>query len=172
VGHLDETSFAATLAACAGCGGKAFEITSYIDRQISVMLGDPNDDGRWGHDGEKLIDGTTRIVCLGCKRVAYEHDDCPRCHAAGGLALAAGPSRLAVPKRCPSCDGMELTVIGLTPATVRTAAGSRPTQPSAAALLGEDGFHVMALACDDCDWVAVSDPCPLCGAPPPLRPRP
>ena len=172
MGHLDETSFAKTLAACAGCGGKAFEITSYIDRQVSVMLADPNDDGRWGHDGEKLIDGTTRIVCLGCKAVAYASDDCPRCHAASGLAKAAGATRMDVPKRCPSCSGTELTVIGLTPAVVRTAAGSRPTQPQAKALLGEDGFHVMALACDDCDWVSVSDACPLCGAPPPLRPRP
>lgn len=172
MGHLDEKSFIATLAGCAGCGGKAFEITSYIDRQVSVMLGDPNDDGRWGHDGEKLIDGTTRIVCLGCKQVAYERDDCPRCHAAGGLARAAGESRMAVPKRCPSCNATEMTVIGMTPAVVRTAAGSRPTQPEPGAMFGEDGFHVMALACDDCDWVAVSDPCPLCGAPPPLRPRP
>jgi hypothetical protein len=172
MGHLDETSFATTLAACAGCGGKAFEITSYIDRQVSVMLGDPNDDGRWGHDGEKLIDGTTRIVCLGCSAVAYASDACPRCHAAGALPAAAGPTRMEVPKRCPSCSGMELTVIGLTPAVVRTAPGSRPTQPDARALLGEAGFHVMALACDDCDWAVVSDACPLCGAPPPLRPRP
>jgi RNA polymerase subunit RPABC4/transcription elongation factor Spt4 len=172
MGHLDEKHFAATIAGCAGSSGQAFEITTYIDRQVSVMLGDPNDDGRWGHDGEKLIDGTTRIVCLGCKRVAYESSDCPRCHAADGLARAAGPTRMDVPQRCPSCNSLELTVIGLAPALVRTAPGSRPTQPAALALLGEDGFHVMALACDDCDWVAVSEPCPLCGAPPPLRPRP
>jgi RNA polymerase subunit RPABC4/transcription elongation factor Spt4 len=79
---------------------------------------------------------------------------------------------MAVPKRCPSCNATEMTVIGMTPAVVRTGAGSGPTQPEPKALFGEDGFHVMALACDDCDWVAVSDPCPLCGAPAPLRPRP
>jgi len=170
--HLDEKSFVAALAGCAGCGGKAFEITTYIDRQVPVMLGDANDEGRWTHDGEKLIDGVSRIACTGCGAVAYASDDCPRCHAAGGLARAAAPTRLAVPRRCPSCNGTELTVIAFAPATVRTAAGSRPTQPAAQALFGDDGFHVMALACDDCDWATVSDPCPLCGAPAPLRPRP
>ncbi len=172
MGQLDEAGFAAAIAGCAGCGGTGFEITTYIDRQVSVMLGDPNDDGRWTYDGEKLIDGVSRITCLGCRRVGFSSDACPRCHAPGGLALAAAPSRLAVPPRCPACRGTELTVIGMAPAMVRTTAGTRPPPPTPSALLGDDGFHVMAMACDDCEWATVTDPCPLCGAPAPLRERP
>lgn len=172
MGHLDETAFTAAIAGCAACGAKSFEIASYLDRQVSVMLGEANDDGRWTHDGEKFIDGVYRVTCLGCSRDAYASPDCPRCHRAGGLAdIVDAPSRLAVPRRCPSCQGTEVTVIGFAPARVRTGVG-RPSAPAPTALLGDTGFHVAAIACDECDWVQSADGCPQCGGPGPLRERP
>lgn len=172
MGHLDETAFTAAIAGCAACGAKSFEIASYLDRQVSVMLGEANDDGRWTHDGEKFIDGVYRVTCLGCGRDAYASPDCPRCHRAGGLAdIVDVPSRLAVPRRCPSCQGTEVTVMGFAPARVRTGAG-RPSTPAPTALLGDAGFHVAAIACDQCDWVQSADGCPQCGGPGPLRERP
>ena len=172
MGALDESSFATLIAGCTKCDAKAFEVSSYIDREISVMLGERNDDGRWVHDGEKFIDGVVRALCLGCRAVAFETKDCPRCHREGGLADAvAAMSRLAVPKRCPQCKGTELTVAGFAPATVRTGEG-RPPSPTPTALLGDPGFHVAHVMCDGCDWVALADGCPLCGGAGPLRARP
>ena len=66
MGKLDEKSFEAAIAKCDKCGSAAFEVASYLDRQLTVMLGERNDDGRWTHDGEKFIDGVYRIRCIGC----------------------------------------------------------------------------------------------------------
>ena len=74
-------------------------------------------------------------------------------------------------KRCPKCNATEATLIGFTPATVRTGAGKTPV-PKPRALFGEPGFHVVAIACDDCDFARTAPGCPLCEAPGPLRPRP
>jgi hypothetical protein len=172
MGKLDEAAFEKVIAACP-CGGVAsFEVHSFIDRQITVMLGERNDDGRWTHDGEKFIDGVYRVTCIACRRDAFTTEDCPRCHRPGGLADIVGhPSRLVVPKRCPECKGTELTVTGFAPAVVRTGAAKLP-QPTATALFGDDGFHVAHVLCDGCDWVALAEGCPLCGGPGPLRERP
>jgi hypothetical protein len=173
MGHLDEPTFERTIASCARCGGTAFEIATYIDRYFDVMLGERNDDGRWVYDGEKLIDGVYRVTCAApaCGALAFESADCPRCHRAGALADAiAATSRLAAPRRCPRCNDTELGVVGFAPAVVRTGAG-KPA-PAATALLGEPGFHVIALGCNGCDWAQAAEGCPLCGAAPPLRARP
>lgn len=172
MGKLDEPAFARTIAACRTCEAKAFEVSSYIDRKTSVMLAERSDDGRWTHDGQKLIDGVFRIKCIRCGELAFSSADCPRCHREGGLADVLGKrSRLAVPKRCPSCKGTELTVLGYAPATVRTGEG-RPPSPTPTALFGDPGFHVAEVMCDGCEWVAVAEGCPLCGGPGPLRSRP
>ncbi len=169
--HLDEPAFERAIASCAKCHGTTFDVATYVDRHLPVMLGERNNDGRWAHDGEKLIDGVYRITCVACGATAYDSPDCPRCHRAGALAEALDTeSRLVVPKRCPTCKGTEVGVVGFAPATVRTGAG-KPS-PSPNALLGEVGFHVIAIACDSCDWAIVADGCPLCGKAPPLRPRP
>src|SRR4051812_126591 len=119
MGQLDEKAFEQAIAACAKCESRSFEVSSYIDRRLSVMLAEANDDGRWVHDGEKFIDGVFRIRCLGCSADAFASDACPRCHRAGAVAEAlAAESRVAVPKRCPGCKGTELTVTGFAPATV------------------------------------------------------
>lgn len=145
------------------------EIRSFIDRSFGLMLADPTDAGKWAHDGEKFVDGIYRIACAGCKAVVFEHPDCPRCHATGGLAKAlAEPSRLAVPKRCPTCNELELLALALVPAVAMW-----PTpKPKPLVEFGEAGFHVVAFACDSCDAAVVTQACPLCDAAGPLRPRP
>jgi ssDNA-binding Zn-finger/Zn-ribbon topoisomerase 1 len=173
MGALDQPSFdRAVRGGCPACGGTAVEIRSFIDRSVVVMAADPNDAGRWVHDGEKFVDGTYRIACAGCARALFESADCPRCHAAGGLARALGePSRLAVPKRCPKCNELELLAIALVPAAARYG-GGEPPKPRPLADFGEPGYHVVAFACDACDHAVVAEGCPLCGAAGPLRERP
>lgn len=172
MGQLDEQSFKAYLTACPGCAGNVFDVDSYLDRKVSVMLADANDDGVWAHDGEKFIDGTYRITCAGCKQVVFTSDACPRCHATATLgSTLEATSHMDVWKRCPKCNATEATLIGFTPATVRTSGGKTPV-PKPRALFGEPGFHVVAIACDDCDFARTAPGCPLCEAPAPLRPRP
>ena len=172
MGLLDQPSFdRAVRGGCPGCGAATVEIRSFIDRSVVVMLADPNDAGRWVHDGEKFVDGTYRITCTGCARVVFESDACPRCHAAGGLARALGESsRLAIPKRCPGCNELELLAIALVPAVARY--GGDAPKPAPLVEYGEPGYHVVAFACDACDQAVVAEGCPLCGAAGPLRARP
>jgi hypothetical protein len=173
MGHLDEKSFAAAIERCAKCGAASFEIRTYIDRQTQVMLGERVDDGRWTHDGEKLIDGVFRVKCIACSAEPLASTDCPRCHRAGGLGDALDrTSRLAIPKRCPTCKGTEITVTGFAPASVRTNGTAKPPSPTPTALFGDLGFHVALAMCDGCDWVAVAEGCPICGGAGPLRERP
>jgi hypothetical protein len=174
MGQLDEATFKRALDPCAKCGGASFEISAYLDRTLSVMLGEANGEGKWCYDGEKFIDGVFRIRCMACSAEPFASPDCPRCHAAGALAPALrAASRLVVPKRCPTCKSTEVTLVGFAPSTARTTdATSRPTTPLALALLDDPGFHVVAVACDVCDWAVVAEGCPICGAVPPLRPRP
>jgi hypothetical protein len=171
VGHLDEATFAKHLQ-CAACGSGQAVIESYLDRTQHVMVGQADDDGRWAYDGEGFIDGVFAIRCRDCAAVAYHSDDCPRCHARGALAAVRGAdSRLTAPRKCPRCNGLELSVVGFAPARTEVAAG-RPGKAVPQALFGEPGFHVVAVACRDCEWAEVSEGCPLCSAPPPLRKRP
>jgi hypothetical protein len=137
-----------------------------------MMAGTPNDEGKWGHDGEKFVDGTYHIACTKCAHVVFANADCPRCHAADGLAVALGAaSRLVVPKRCAACNELELLAIALIPTTTRYRAGE-PPKPRPLVDFGEPGYHIVAYACDGCDAAVVSQKCPLCDAPGPLRPRP
>ena len=174
MGHLDEKAFEQTIANCKNCEHTtAFEVFSYIDRHQSLMLADANGTGRWAHDGEKFIDGIYKIVCMGCRTAVYETKDCPRCHRPGGLAdVLNTESRLTVPQRCPSCRGTETSIVGFAPATVKTGEGQRAA-PTPTALYGDPGFHIVAIACDACDWARVAEGCPLCGnQASPLRARP
>jgi hypothetical protein len=173
MGQLDEIQFEAAIqAGCPACRSTALDIRSFLDRSLHIMLGEPNDDGRWVHDGEKFIDGTYRIACSSCGRDVFADTACPRCHAAGGLARALGePNRLAVPRRCTACNDTELIAVALIPATVRYTGGTA-TVPKPLADLGDPGYHVVAYACESCDAAVVAKGCPLCDAPGPLRPRP
>src|SRR5262245_9482636 len=150
MGQLDETTFKKAIAGCVKCDRKAFLVSSYIDRQISVMLAERNDDGRWVHDGEKFIDGVYRIRCIGCSADAFATTACPPCHRERGLAEALGvESRVVVPRRGPQCKGTEMTLTGFAPATVRTGEG-RPPSPTATALFPDAGFHIAVIMCDSC----------------------
>jgi hypothetical protein len=173
MGQLHETRFeAAVHAGCPACRGTTLDIRSFLDRRLIVMLGDPNDDGRWVHDGEKFVDGTYQIGCAACAHVVFADDACPRCHAAGGLARAlADPSRLALPKRCPACKETELLAVALVPSTTRYSGGAAAL-PKPLADFGDPGHHVVAYVCESCDAATVAPTCPLCDAPGPLRPRP
>ena len=159
---MDEQAFQRIVAGCARCGGASFEVASYLDRQVSVMLADANDDGRWMHDGEQFIASTYRVRCTGCGDEPFASSECPRCRRAGVLAaVLAAPARLVVPKRCPSCSSTELLVSGVAPAVARTGAGK--IVPAALAGYGEPGFHIAAILCDGCDWMQVAEGCVLCG---------
>ena len=174
MGLLDQPSFdRAVRGGCPACGATTVEIRSFIDRSVVVMLADPNDAGRWVHDGEKFVDGTYRITCTGCAHVAFESDACPRCHAAGGLARALGePSRLAVPKRCPGCDELELLAIALVPGgralRRRRRAEAGPARRVRRARLPRRRVRVRRVR----SRATVAEGCPLCDAAGPLRARP
>ena len=172
MGHLDEPGFARAIASCAKCGGSTFDVSAYLDRKLDVMLADPNGDGRWAYDGEGFIDGVFRVRCSGCADDAFASGDCPRCHQEGGLELGLGATtRLEVPRRCPRCNELELSLVGFAPGTVRVRGPGRPPAPKPSATLGDPGFHVVAIACNSCDWATVSERCPICDASPPLRAR-
>jgi hypothetical protein len=172
MGHLDEESFAAKLTPCAGCGGTRYELHSMIDLWQPVMLGEAAGPSKWAHDGEKFVDGTYRITCLGCKQVAFSSDACPRCHAPGALPAALRlPSRIPVPRDCPGCGENQLVVVALVPSVTVHTGGKVIPKPLAE--LGDDGFHVMIVECDDCGVIGGSgDDCPICGAAAPIRARP
>ena len=173
MGRLDERAFeAAVQGGCPACGAPSVEIRTFLDRRLLMMLADPNDAGRWVHDGEKFIDGTYRIACGSCAHVVFESPDCPRCHAAGGLARALEDrSRLEIPKRCPGCSELELLALAYVNARATYAVGTTP-KPQALAEFGEPGHHIVAFACESCDAATVTQKCPLCDAPGPLRERP
>jgi hypothetical protein len=172
MGALSQARFEEIVqAGCAACGGRLLEIRSYIDRALDVMAGEPNSAGRWVHDGEKFVDGTYQIACPACAAVAFASDVCPRCNAPGRLLCALSEhNRLAVPKRCPQCNELELMALGMVPAIARY--GGEPPKPKQLVDFDEAGYHVVAYACNECDRAVVADKCPLCDAPGPLRPRP
>lgn len=172
VGTLDETTFGRTVRSCAHCGGSRLWVHGYLDRAYDLMVGEPNDDGRWAYNGEGFIDGVYRVQCASCAACSHDSPDCPRCHAAGELArVLAAPSRLEVPRRCPRCNGLETQLIGFAPARTEVESG-KPGKSVPCAGPGEPGFHVVAVACSDCDWATVAEGCPLCGQPSPIRARP
>jgi hypothetical protein len=173
MGQLGETEFDAVIrAGCPACSSTTLDISSFLDRRIDIMLGEPNDDGRWVHDGEKFVDGTYRIACARCSHEVFADAACPRCHTADGLARALGDvNRLAVPRRCTACNETELIAVALIPATVRYSGGAAAL-PRPLGDLGDPGYHVVAYACESCDLAVVAKGCPLCDAPGPLRPRP
>jgi hypothetical protein len=95
---------------------------------------------------------------------------CPRCNAPGKLATALeSTSRVQIPKRCPKCNELELLAIALVPAK---APATTAPKPKPMVEFAEPGYHVVAFACPACDNAVVSERCPLCDAPGPLRPRP
>lgn len=172
MGALDQARFEQLVGGgCPKCTTRLLEIRSVIDRSLVVMVGDPNDEGRWVHDGEKFVDGTYRISCTSCAHVVFESDVCPRCNADGALdRVLSTPSRLTIPKRCPKCSELELLALAMVPAVARY--GGETPKPKQLVDFGDPGYHVVAYACHGCDNAVVAERCPLCDASGPLRPRP
>ena len=172
MGALDQATFEKLVnAGCTACDGHLLEIRSIIDRSLVIMVGDPNDEGRWVHDGEKFVDGTYRIACAACAHVVFASEMCPRCNAPDALdRVLETTSRLTVPKRCPKCNELELLAIAMIPAVARY--GGEAPKPKPLVDFGDPGYHLVAYACHACDNAVVAEGCPLCAAPGPLRPRP
>jgi hypothetical protein len=173
MGLLTEAGLDELVAGCADCGGKRLRLRSYCDARVRVMLGDVDGGYGWAYDGEKFVDGVFAADCLGCGRSLFASDCCPRCNAPGKLAeVLAAENREALPERCPVCDELELTVTALVPIEVTTE-GKRMISRTCAVELHDPGFHVLAASCDACEQtIDVTDHCPLCAAPGPLRARP
>ncbi len=65
---------------------------------------------------------------------------------------------------CPSCKTTTLLVTATQPARVRTGEGA-PTSPVPVAKFGDLGYHIVAIACEGCEWTAPAEGCPVCGQP-------
>ena len=163
--QLDEAKFNSLIAGCKKCDRRAFEVSAYLDRQVTVMLAKSNNDGRWIYDPDKFVDGVYRIQCMGCQTPAFDSPDCPRCHRPNGLKDALdGESRLVAPSRCPECKGTEMTLTTYAPASVKAVEDQR-AQPAQLAYFGDVGYHVAHIACVTCEWTQSATGCPICGGP-------
>jgi hypothetical protein len=171
MGKLDAQSFEKAVAGCSKCEFKAFDVSAYLDRTLSVMVAKSNNDGRWTFDDAKFFDGVFRIQCLSCKTLAFDSADCPICHRANGLADVGVMSRLVVPSRCPECSHTEMTLTTFAPAVVKEAEHQRAA-PTQLAFYGDAGYHVATIACEPCGWTQRAAGCAVCGGPGPLRARP
>jgi hypothetical protein len=165
MGQLDDKTYAAMIAGCAKCDRKSFEVWSYMNREIAVMLSEPNADGRWINDDAMFVEGIYKIRCIGCGAEPYASDACPRCGRRQGLAEAlATSSHLSVPRMCPRCKITALTCTASAPARIRTG-GGKATAPTPIARFGEPGFHIVKIVCDACDWSTGAAGCPVCAGP-------
>lgn len=174
MGKLDEPGLDALVAAgCSACGGKRLEFRAYLDALLPLIAGEPCGKLSWHYDGEKFVDGVFQVSCAACHAVVFEADMCPRCNAPGGLAVAlAATNRWAPLTNCPSCDEEQLRFIAFVPAKVGYE-GKRADKPRTHVELHDPGFHGFRADCRDCGTVAeLTDRCPLCAAPAPLRARP
>jgi hypothetical protein len=158
---------------CSGCGSKRFLFQSYLDARIPLMGGEPVGAITWAYDGEKFVDGVYRVRCADCQKSLFDEAACPRCHSPDALTtILAASNRWQVPASCPSCGAEEVRYLAMVPATVLYE-GRRAERPRTHTDMHDPGFHGFRVDCPDCGTVAeVTDVCPLCQAPGPLRPRP
>ena len=174
MGLLDEPGLERLASAgCSKCGSKKLMFRTYVDGLLPIMGAEPVGRITWVYDGEKFVDGVYEVSCTACKQVVFAADVCPRCHAPGGLDRALHTANSwPVPKNCPECDDEDLRYIAFLPARV-VYEGKRAEKATTSAGLYDDGFHGTRVDCGSCGTVAErTDGCPLCDAPPPLRPRP
>jgi hypothetical protein len=174
MGLLDEPGLERLIGAgCPKCGSPKLNFRSYVDGLLPIMGAEPIGRITWVYDGEKFVDGVYEVSCAECKEIIFAAEVCPRCHAPGGLGVALGTSnRWPVPERCPVCKFEEVRYIAFLPARV-TYEGKRAAKARSSTELHEDGLHGYRVDCRDCGTVAeLTDGCPLCDAPAPLRPRP
>jgi hypothetical protein len=174
MGLLTEDGLDQLIAAgCAACGAKRLTFRMYVDARLPLMGGEPVGKLGWAYDGEKFCDGVFEVSCADCKAPVFSASECPRCHAPGGLERAlATENTWIVPKECPSCEGEEVRYLALVPA--RTVyEGKRAEKARTTVEITDPGFHGYAVDCKVCGSVAqLTERCPLCDAPAPLRERP
>jgi hypothetical protein len=174
VGALTEAGLEQLIASgCTACGASRLAFRTYVDARLPLMGGEPVGTVAWIYDGEKFIDGIFEVTCADCHHALFSDDACPRCHAAGVLpAVLAANNRWPVPASCSRCQGEEVQLVALVPARVAYQ-GKRADRARTSTELHDPGFHGYRVDCLDCGTVAeLTDVCPLCQAPAPLRPRP
>ena len=138
------------------------------------MGGEPVGKLVWVYDGEKFVDGVYEVACADCKHVVFTADVCPRCNAARRPRARAGDAEpLARAVRVPVVRRRGAALRRLRPGARHLRRACAPTSRAPATELHEDGFHGYRADCRDCGTVAeLTDACPLCEAPAPLRARP
>lgn len=174
MGLLDEPGLDRLAAAgCSQCGSARLNFQTYVDGLLPLQGGEPVGRLTWVYDGEKFVDGVYQVTCADCAAVVFAAESCPRCHAGGGLARALStPNRWPVPATCPECDGDEVGYVAFVPARVAYE-GRRAEKARTVTELQDDGFHGYRVTCRDCGVVGeLTETCPLCDAPGPLRSRP
>lgn len=157
-------------AGCSGCHGTKRTFQMYVAGCFQLMGGEPIRGVVWSYDGEAFVDGVYQVACADCKQVVFSAEVCPRCHAPGGLAKAMTTTNTyPVPLACPGCDADEVRYYAMVPA--RTVyAGVRAEKAKSHVEPLDDGFHGFRVSCKTCgDVAALTDRCPLCDAPGPLR---
>jgi hypothetical protein len=174
MGRLDEPGLERLIAGgCTACGAKKLVFLTIVDASLPLMGGEPVGSLTWAYDGEKFVDGVYRVSCADCQRVLFEADECPRCHAPDGLAMALhSANRWAVPIACPMCGEDQVIYRAFLPARV-VYEGARADKARTTTEPHDDGFHAYRVDCRDCGTVSeLVESCPLCAAPGPLRARP
>jgi RNA polymerase subunit RPABC4/transcription elongation factor Spt4 len=177
MGLLDETGLEQLVGAgCRACGSTKLVFHTYVDGVIPFMAAEPVGRVTWIYDGEKFVDGVYAVACAACGKRAFEADLCPRCHAPGGLARALDtPNGWPVPAGCAdeSCGGEEIRYFGFLPARVAYE-GRRAERAKSSTEPHESGFHGYLAVCRVCQQTIaeLTESCPLCGGPGPLRVRP
>jgi hypothetical protein len=174
MGLLDEPGLDRLVqAGCTACSSHKLMFRTYVDGLLPIMGGEPVGRVVWVYDGEKFVDGVFEVRCADCKQELFSAGVCPRCNAPGKLTHALETENTwPVPLQCPSCEGDELRYIAFLPARVLYE-GDRAEKARSSTELHEPGFHGWRADCKACGTVAeLTDACPLCAAPAPLRVRP
>jgi hypothetical protein len=174
MGALTEAGLEQLVAAgCSTCSAGRLVFRTYVDARLPLIGGEPVGALSWVYDGERFVDGVFEVACADCQRSLFSSDVCPRCNAAGALPGAlATHNRWPVPAACPGCQGEQVQYVAMVPARVAYQ-GKRTDRARTSTELHDPGFHGYRVDCVDCGTVAeLTDGCPLCQAPAPLRPRP
>jgi hypothetical protein len=170
MGTLTKPALDDLLARGCSCRGTKLNFSTYVDGRFTLLSGDEFGTVVWAYKGETFVDGIYEIACASCKRKLFSSDVCPRCNREGALAdVLEAPNRVPLPAACPTCSAETLLYTAMVPAHV-VYEGKRAQKARALVDLVEEGVHGVRVECKACGVVAeVTEQCPLCDAPGPLR---